>query len=164
MLGLDEDGNIKHEVLPGHTIGDIALFYGYTWEDIPAMLELNGLTQDDIRALQPGSVFLVPPKAGTFTPTGAASPPAATVTASLAAQRTNTAPPPTMTPSSTQAATPRIRIGAIATQPGSALSSRGRIGRGADPPSGELARLGALILLQLGLLTGAAIALFRRLR
>ena len=28
VLGLDEFGNIKHEVQPGHTMGDIALIYG----------------------------------------------------------------------------------------------------------------------------------------
>ena len=72
VLGLDEFGNIKHEVQPGHTMGDIALIYGYTWDDIPAMLALNNLTWDDIRYLQPGEVFLVPPKDGTFTPTSAA--------------------------------------------------------------------------------------------
>ncbi len=163
VRGLDESGNIKHEVLPGHTIGDIALFYGYTWQDIPAMLELNGMTADDIRALQPGSVFLVPPKAGTFTPTSAAATPVLSATPSPTAPPTNTATAPTMTPAATQAATPRLRIGAIATQPGSAAASASRTSPGADPPVGELALLGAAILLQLGLLAGAAIAFIRRL-
>ena len=80
VLGLDEFGNIKHEVQPGHTMGDIALIYGYTWDDIPAMLALNNLTWDDIRYLQPGEVFLVPPKDGTFTPTSAAPTDSATAT------------------------------------------------------------------------------------
>jgi hypothetical protein len=69
VLGVDEHGNIMHEIQPGETLGDIALIYGYTWGDIPGMLTLNGLTQDDIRKLSPGAVFLVPPKAGTYTPT-----------------------------------------------------------------------------------------------
>ncbi len=163
VLGLDEFGNIKHEVLPGHTIGDIALFYGYTWEDIPVMLELNGMTSDDIRALQPGSVFLVPPKAGTFTPTSTLPQPVVSARSSPTARPTNTPPAPTMTPSSTQAATPRFRIGAIATQPSGTVASMNRNNRGADPPRAELALLGAAILLQLGLLAGAAIALIRRL-
>ena len=71
VLGLDAVGNIMHQVRPGDTMGDIALIYGYTWEDIPYMLEINGMTSDDIRQLEIGSVFLVPPQAGTFTPTAA---------------------------------------------------------------------------------------------
>ena len=57
-----------HEVQSGDTIGDIALIYGYTWQDIPYMLEINDMSAEDIRLLKPGSVFLVPPKDGTFTP------------------------------------------------------------------------------------------------
>jgi hypothetical protein len=69
VLGLDEHGNIMHEIQQDETLGDIALIYGYTWNDIPNMLTLNGLTQADIRLLQPGGVFLVPSHAGTYTPT-----------------------------------------------------------------------------------------------
>jgi LysM repeat protein len=69
VLGLDEHGNIKHQVQPGDTLGQIALLYGYTWDDIPAMLALNNLSAQDARNLEVGSVFLVPPKAGTYTPT-----------------------------------------------------------------------------------------------
>ncbi len=65
--GLDENGNIKHIVQQGDTLGDIALIYGYTWADLPYMMELNGLT--NVRDLEVGSIFLVPPKAGTYTPT-----------------------------------------------------------------------------------------------
>jgi len=68
VVGVDSIGNIMHEVQPGDTLGDIALIYGYTWEDVPYMLEINGLTPDDIRALEIGSVFLVPPQSGTYTP------------------------------------------------------------------------------------------------
>ena len=85
VLGLDEVGNIKHEVKLGQTLGDIALIYGYTWEDISYMLEINGMTQEDIRLIQPGSVFLVPPKDGTFTPTSEA--PSVTETATMTATR-----------------------------------------------------------------------------
>jgi len=80
VLGLDEFGNIMHEIQPEETLGDIALIYGYTWGDIPNMLTLNGLTQDDIRLLQPGGVFLVPSKAGTYTPTPGDEQPTATYT------------------------------------------------------------------------------------
>jgi uncharacterized protein YkwD len=80
VLGLDEHGNIMHEIQPEETLGDIALIYGYTWGDIPNMLILNGLTQNDIRLLQPGAVFLVPSKMGTFTPTPGGEQPTATYT------------------------------------------------------------------------------------
>lgn len=69
VVGLDEKGNIMHEIQPGDTLGDIALIYGYTWDDLPYMLEINSMTWDDIREILPGSVFLVPPKSGTYTPT-----------------------------------------------------------------------------------------------
>jgi hypothetical protein len=67
VVGLDAHGNIMHEVQPGDTLGDIALIYGYTWDDIPYMLQLNGLTSP--RELEIGSILLVPPYGGTFTPT-----------------------------------------------------------------------------------------------
>ncbi len=86
VVGSDEFGNIMHEVQPGDTLGDIALIYGYTWDDLPAMMALNGLT--DVRDLDVGSVFLVPPKAGTYTPVPTTPPPSLTPTPV----------PPTMTP------------------------------------------------------------------
>lgn len=67
IVGVDGSGNIMHEVQPGDTLGDIALIYGYTWDDLPAMMALNQIT--DVRDLDIGSVFLVPPKGGTYTPT-----------------------------------------------------------------------------------------------
>ena len=76
VVGQDEHGNIMHEVQPGDTLGDIALIYGYTWDDLPAMMALNGIS--DVHDLEVGSVFLVPPKNGTFTPTPAESTPEAT--------------------------------------------------------------------------------------
>ena len=69
VVGVDANGNIMHEIQPADTLGDIALIYGYTWDDLPYMLELNSLTWDDIRVLKIGSVLLVPPYEGTFTPT-----------------------------------------------------------------------------------------------
>lgn len=68
VVGVDGIGNIMHEVQPGDTIGEIALIYGYTWEDIPYMLGINGMGEDDLRLLEIGSVFLVPPQDGTYTP------------------------------------------------------------------------------------------------
>jgi hypothetical protein len=109
VVGQDEHGNIKHQVQPGDTLGQIALIYGYTWNDIPAMLQLNNLVAEDGRNLKIGSIFLVPPKAGTYTPSPGDPAEAATVPsdptqpaqaaqpASATASSTD-APPPTPTP------------------------------------------------------------------
>lgn len=93
VLGLDEYGNIMHEIQPEETLGDIALIYGYTWADIANMLTLNGLTQDDIRLLQPGAVFLVPSKSGTYTPTPGGQAPTATYTPFIEPTLANTSTP-----------------------------------------------------------------------
>ncbi len=74
--GLDAQGNIKHIVQPGETLGDIALLYGYSWSDLPALMQLNGLS--NVRDLNAGSIFLVPPKGGTYTPTPDNRPPTET--------------------------------------------------------------------------------------
>lgn len=126
IVGVDSYGNIMHEVQEEHTVGDIALIYGYTWDDIPGMLTLNGLTETDLRTLKIGSIFLVPPHSGTYTPT----PGGPTVTPGVApedltaiaeAVANTTALPGTtgqpdganlnsdITPSSTE--TPRTRVG-----------------------------------------------------
>jgi hypothetical protein len=73
VVGLDANGNIMHEVQEGDTLGDIALIYGYTWDDIPYMMQLNGLTNP--RDLDIGSILLVPPYGGTYTPTPGEAPP-----------------------------------------------------------------------------------------
>lgn len=86
--GVDEQGNIKHIVQPGDTLGDIALIYGYTWDDLPRMMALNGI--GNVRDLEVGSIFLVPPKDGTFTPTPDNRPPTETPVP--------TAIPPSITP------------------------------------------------------------------
>ena len=80
VLGIDASGNIMHEIQPGHTLGDIALIYGYTWDDIPYMLEINNMREDDVRQLEIGSLFLVPPQDGTFTPTASPDTPDAPAT------------------------------------------------------------------------------------
>lgn len=67
ILGTDERGNIQHQVQLGDTLGDIALIYGYGWDDIPMLMALNSI--EDVRDLDAGSIFLVPPRGGTFTPT-----------------------------------------------------------------------------------------------
>ena len=68
VLGVDEYGNIKHEIQPGDDLGMIALRYGYNWDVIPTVRALNNRTQDQDSLLAPGDVLLVPPKAGTYTP------------------------------------------------------------------------------------------------
>lgn len=67
VVGLDANGNIMHEVQPGDTLGDILLIYGYTWEVLPYVLQINNIV--DVRDLEIGSILLVPPQAGTYTPT-----------------------------------------------------------------------------------------------
>ncbi|MBZ0292825.1 MAG: LysM peptidoglycan-binding domain-containing protein, partial [Anaerolineae bacterium] len=73
IVGQDNFGNIMHEVQPGDTLGDIALIYGYTWDDLDYMRHLNNLEGN---LLEVGSVFLVPPHDGTWTPTPGGEPPA----------------------------------------------------------------------------------------
>jgi hypothetical protein len=118
VLGLDAHGNILHEIQPGDTLGDIALIYGYTWGDIPGILSLNGLTQDDIRDLEIGAVLLVPPKAGTYTPTPG-DPPTAIPSATPTAELFTETPAPENTPTAVssevivpQSPTPAFVVGA----------------------------------------------------
>jgi hypothetical protein len=67
VVGLDPNGNIMHEVQPGDTLGDILLIYGYTWDMLPYIQQINGI--GDVRDLEIGSILLVPPYYGTYTPT-----------------------------------------------------------------------------------------------
>jgi uncharacterized protein YkwD len=89
IVGVDNYGNIMHEIQPGQTLGDIALIYGYTWDDIPEMLQLNNLTEANIRLLPVGGILLVPPYAGTYTPSPL--PPGVTLTATPEAPTTTPA-------------------------------------------------------------------------
>lgn len=67
FAGVDEHGNLMHMVQPGDTLGDIALIYGYTWDDLPRLMAMNNIA--DVRDLDVGSIFLVPSHNGTYTPT-----------------------------------------------------------------------------------------------
>ncbi len=166
ILGLDEFGNIKHEVQPGHTIGDIALIYGYTWDDIPAMLELNDLTTDDIRWLQSGSVFLVPPKDGTFTPTSPAPTAAATSPATTrpTPRLTDTPAASTVTPEAAFAAMRELRIERLPRLRATPLPAIGATPDDADQSITQLLMLGTAILVQLGVLGLASLELLKRSR
>lgn len=96
VAGLDPHGNIMHEVQPGDTLGDIALIYGYTWGDIQTMLALNGLSEADVRELEIGSIFLVPSKNGTYTPTAPPESAAATVAPVVEVAAVSTSVPTTV--------------------------------------------------------------------
>ena len=78
MRGLDAVGNIMHEVQPGDTLGDILLIYGYTWDVLPYLQQINNIA--DVRDLEIGAIILVPPQAGTYTPTPGDPTPGATAT------------------------------------------------------------------------------------
>lgn len=148
VLGIDAVGNIMHQVRPGDTMGDIALIYGYTWEDIPYMQEINNMTSD---LLEIGSVFLVPPQDGTFTPTAAPAVPTPTPPAPSPAAPTAT-PPPSPVP------TRALVIRPIPTQ--------------TPPPAASIPNemLPARVMLigaafiQVGIIGAASFALIRRLR
>ncbi|MCY4062391.1 MAG: CAP domain-containing protein [Chloroflexi bacterium] len=165
VLGLDEFGNIRHEVQPGQTIGHILLIYGYTWDEYPYLLEINGMSEADRLNMQPGSVILVPPKDGTYTPMPAT--PAATATAAAtAAVSTATDIPDSPTPTAsatiaaTAAATREIRFAPVETASPQPLAP---VDEAAAVTSvGQLVLLGLAILLQLGIIGGASIVYWRR--
>ena len=162
VLGLDAVGNIRHEVQPGQTIGHILLIYGYTWDEYPYLLEINGMSEADRLNMQPGSVILVPPKAGTFTPAPTATEGEAAATAAPASART--ARPPTSTATITPMAiaapaTLEIRIVPMET---SFPRPPGKLDRGAAAAdTGQLLFLGLAILLQLSVIGGAGVVLWR---
>ncbi len=108
VVGLDTHGNIMHEIQPGDTLGDIALIYGYTWADIPTMVALNGLNQEDYRDLEVGSIFLVPPKNGTYTPTPGDAPTSTPepATATATPEPATLTPPPSPSPALTESPAP----------------------------------------------------------
>ncbi len=113
VVGVDNSGYIMHEIQPGHTMGEIALIYGYTWDDLPDIREINDLTEEEARNnLEVGAILLIPPWEGTYTPTPGGPEPtreAATSAENEAVDSTlasvteaapvaTTTPPPTATP------------------------------------------------------------------
>lgn len=105
VVGQDQYGNIMHQIQPDDTLGQIALIYGYTWSDIPAMLALNGMTEADYRSLKIGDIFLVPPHDGTYTPTPGAPP---TSTPPASAELPSASPTLSATPAPTDPPTPTV--------------------------------------------------------
>jgi hypothetical protein len=71
ILGYDAVGNVRYQLQEGETLGDVLLIFGYTWDDLPAVMALNNFTDADIRNLDVGQEILVPPHAGTWTPSPA---------------------------------------------------------------------------------------------
>lgn len=158
VVGLDEFGNIKHEVQPGDDLGTIAWrYYGYNWDVIPTIRALNNRTQAEDGLLAPGEILLIPPKAGTYTPvpgTASAQPessaaptdiPATAATRIAAASEMSASPAPrasTATPTATVPDARNIRIGSLPTPM-------------ATPQPPSVAPEAALTLLELGLLATA---------
>ena len=148
VLGIDAVGNIMHQVRPGDNMGEIALIYGYTWQDIPYMLEINNMTSD---MLEIGSVVLVPPQDGTFTPTAAPAAQSPTPSAPPPAAPTATLAPPSPAP------TRGLVIRAIPTQTPPPASAPNEM----LPPPAIL--IGAAFI-QVGIIGAASFALIRRMR
>ncbi len=185
VLGVDEHGFIMHEVQPDDTLGDIALIYGYTWADIPYMEQINGIT--DHYDLQVGSIFLVPPHDGTYTPTPGEASPVPTASPTSDASPTpdlvlilDPSATPTLEPTPTVSSptpvavvlaataatipenlmipqTPEAMIAAAATQPVTVASTTA-------PGRGPSQWLIAALVLQVGLLLLAGLEYLRRSR
>lgn len=112
VVGVDNHGNIMHEIQPGDTLGHIVFTYGYGWDDLQRIRELNNMTEAEGRWLNVGAILLIPPWEGTYTPTpGTPEPPTHTPTDAP----TNTPGPsptpsmtdvPTITPTPTETYTP----------------------------------------------------------
>ncbi len=163
VVGIDERGNIQHQIQPGDTVGYIAILYGYGWDDIPMLLALNGMTEDDL--LEIGEIFLIPPADGTYTPTP--EPPTATPTplpptATFTPTPTMTLPPPStfvaVEPVSTATPTPAIRVSIL---PTATLPPQEEL-----PPTPSAAGLPPLlvivIMVQVGVLVVATVEYLRR--
>ncbi|MBZ0303543.1 MAG: LysM peptidoglycan-binding domain-containing protein [Anaerolineae bacterium] len=181
IKGVDEHGFIMHEIQPEDTLGDIALLYGYTWDDIPYMKQVNNLA--DHRSLQAGEIFLVPPHDGTYTPTpgGEAVADAATAAPDQPDESTVTpqptdpptaTPPPTFAGIATSAAMPEV----LALPPGPTASLAPQavavvstevvpvLAGSTISRSGPSPWLGIALVLQVGLLIVAGAEFMRRTR
>lgn len=190
VVGLDEFGNIKHEIQPGDTLGDILLIYGYTWETLPQILELNEMTDADIRSLDIGEILLIPPQSGTYTPTPAEATPEVTEpanSATLAPALTDTpqpasteiiiptalpiteTDPPTHTPTSTPTRGMVVSTLPAATAIADAAGAPATpvmipVSPAAEESSSPPLWLVAAIAIQIGVLLYASFEFFRRMR
>jgi len=183
VRGVNENGFIMHEIQPEDTLGDIALLYGYTWDDIPYMMQVNGI--GDNRSLQIGEIFLVPPHDGTYTPTpGDDSAAATSAPESEEAQATATPEPtdtptltpvPTMAAIATAAAMPEVIAVAMAQPPSAtplqiadaaadSTSIAPMLAGGTITRSGPSPWLAIALVVQVGLLLMAGFEFVRRAR
>ncbi len=104
VVGVDNTGNIMHEIQPGQTLGEIALIYGYTWDDLQFIRDLNEMTETEGRKLSIGAVILIPPWDGTYTPT----PGAVQSTLERTAEQLTPAPAHTVLPTLTPTDSPEL--------------------------------------------------------
>ncbi len=166
VVGLDARGNIKHEVQPGDTVGGIAFLYGYTWDDIPYILEINSMSEEEAEALEISSIFLVPPYDGTYTPTPA--PPTETATSTPPPESLLSEPVTYIAPTATSeqvsvaqslpTSTPAMVVFAPPTDSLSPVVESASITRGKPP------WLIAAVLVQVGVLFLASVEFVRRSR
>jgi hypothetical protein len=68
VVGIDNNGLLMHEIQEGDTLGDIAFLYGYDWDDLDFIRQLNGLDEASGRNLAVGAILLIPPFGNTYTP------------------------------------------------------------------------------------------------
>lgn len=162
VLGLDEFGNIEHEIQPGQTIGHILLIYGYTWDEYPYLLEINGMSEADRLNMQPGSVILVPPKDGTFTPAPATVEPTTAATAAPTVAPTSAPTPSTSTPAAESTSTAFMRIRVVS--PAAPQAQRAHDERNTIAGVTELILLSLALVVQLGILGVASVAFISRSR
>lgn len=92
ILGYDAVGNVRYQLQDGETLGDVLLIFGYTWEELPDLMTLNGFSDADVRNLDVGQEILVPPHSGTWTPS---APEVTAETTEAVAQANTLAPSPT---------------------------------------------------------------------
>ena len=156
VLGLDAVGNIKHEVQPGDTIGGIALLYGYDWEHVPTLQTLNEM-EESAYLLEIGSVFLIPPADGTFTPAPASPAPADAAPANTPTAEDSATPKPSPSPSLAATPSPALRIQAMPTRSLEAAPGASESSRLLTPLI-----LAAAIATQVGIIGAALAALMRR--
>lgn len=143
IVGVDNVGNIMHEIQPGHTLGEIAFMYGYGWDDLETIRQLNDMTEPEGRSLEVGSVLLIPPYEGTFTPTPGGPPPTAEPESDAAPENIVTGitpePPTSITVVQSDAITPTAaEVAADNTNRGDESADTGDMGIIASPePSAE---------------------------
>ena len=164
VLGLDEFGNIKHEIQPGQTIGHILLIYGYTWDEYPYLLEINGMSEADRLNMQPGDVILVPPQDGTYTPAPVIKEATASATAAPTISPTAAPAPSTSTPAAEAASTSSMRFRLASPMPATPQAQRADDERDRATATTELMLLSLAIIVQLGILGGASVAFISRSR